>query len=553
MVKKKKELTIEELINQALVPESEWPYELPDGWVWVRLGAISKFIDYRGKTPKKIDSGIRLITAKNIKKGYISKLPEEFISEEEYYKFMVRGIPEFGDVIITTEAPLGNVAQLNIKEKYALAQRAITISISNEKYNKTFLKYYLLSPKYQQILNQASTGTTVKGIKSSKLKLTPIPLPPLSTQKQIVEKLESMLSKIHEAKKLLKEARETFKNRKSAILHKAFTGELTKEEMYGRTSQREDNFKGTSQREKTVLELLQGIIDERRYPPPKAEASRLRTPPKRGNSKKGAKTIEEMLVPESEWPYELPDGWVWVRLGSVVDILRGGSPRPIQSYLTTENDGINWIKIGDTKNNDKYIYKTKQKIIKDGIKKSRFVEEGDFLLSNSMSFGRPYIMKTSGCIHDGWLLLKNYQKVLLQDYFYQVLTAPNTYQQFSESAKGSTVKNLNIEIVKTINIPLPPLSTQKQIVEKLESILKKEEQAMELLNIENDLDLLEKSILAKAFRGELTKGNKLSSEETASELLERVLREKHGLKHSENSKDTEKNAKIKRKKDGRLF
>ena len=102
------------------------------------------------------------------------------------------------------------------------------------------------------------------------------------------------------------------------------------------------------------------------------------------------------------------EGWEEKKLGNVCRIARGGSPRPIQEFLTTAPDGINWIKISDATASGKYIYKTEQKIISDGARRSRMVHEGDFLLSNSMSFGRPYIMRTSGCVHDGWLILSAY-------------------------------------------------------------------------------------------------------------------------------------------------
>jgi type I restriction enzyme S subunit len=105
--------------------------------------------------------------------------------------------------------------------------------------------------------------------------------------------------------------------------------------------------------------------------------------------------------------YVLPEGWQWKTLEDVFLIERGGSPRPIKSYITDADDGINWIKIGDaTKGDGKYIESTEQKIKPEGLKKSRLVEEGDFIMSNSMSFGRPYIMKTKGAIHDGWLLMR---------------------------------------------------------------------------------------------------------------------------------------------------
>jgi type I restriction enzyme S subunit len=161
-------------------------------------------------------------------------------------------------------------------------------------------------------------------------------------------------------------------------------------------------------------------------------------------------------------------GWEVKTLGEIFEIERGGSPRPIQKYLTEEPNGINWIKIGDTKGVDKYICKTKQKIIPEGARRSRFVKEGDFILSNSMSFGRPYIMKTSGCIHDGWLVLRAKKPNIDQNYLYFVLSSDLIFKQFDNLAAGSTVRNLNIGLVKQVRIPLPPLSEQKQIVSILD-------------------------------------------------------------------------------------
>jgi len=96
-------------------------------------------------------------------------------------------------------------------------------------------------------------------------------------------------------------------------------------------------------------------------------------------------------IADKEIPFEIPKSWEWVRLGEIVEIARGGSPRPIEQYLTTKSDGVNWIKIGDTEKDSKYINSTKEKIIYEGVFKSRLVYKGDFLLTNSMSFGRPYI------------------------------------------------------------------------------------------------------------------------------------------------------------------
>ena len=158
-----------------------------------------------------------------------------------------------------------------------------------------------------------------------------------------------------------------------------------------------------------------------------------------------------------------------VKLGDVLEISRGGSPRPIQEYLTDSHDGLNWIKIGDASNSTKYIYETKQKIKREGLVKTRQVFPGDFLLSNSMSFGRPYIMRTEGCIHDGWLLLGNVSKHFDEDFLYNLLRSSLIQAEFSSQAAGSGVKNLNIDIVSDVEITLPSIPEQRKIAELLNS------------------------------------------------------------------------------------
>jgi type I restriction enzyme S subunit len=155
-------------------------------------------------------------------------------------------------------------------------------------------------------------------------------------------------------------------------------------------------------------------------------------------------------------------GWQTKKLGEICDIERGGSPRPIQEFITTDPNGINWIKIGDATASGKYIYKTEEKIKPEGVKRSRMVYEGDFILSNSMSFGRPYIMKTTGCIHDGWLVL--HQPKVDPDYLYHALSSDLVFDQFDRLAAGSTVRNLNIGLAKSVEIPYPPLAEQQRIV-----------------------------------------------------------------------------------------
>lgn len=203
---------------------------------------------------------------------------------------------------------------------------------------------------------------------------------------------------------------------------------------------------------------------------------------------------------------EMREEWVRVRLDQILEIVRGGSPRPIKNFITTSEDGINWIKIGDTKNSEKYITKAEQKIRPDGLKKSRLVRHGDFLLSNSMSFGRPFILKIEGAIHDGWLALsaKNGFK-LNQDFLYYSLTSPNAYIQFDKFATGSTVKNLNIEAVSKTTIPLPPLPEQRAIVARIEELFSELDHSISnLKSAQAKLDIYRQAVLKKAFEGGFT-------------------------------------------------
>ncbi len=176
----------------------------------------------------------------------------------------------------------------------------------------------------------------------------------------------------------------------------------------------------------------------------------------------------------------MKQGWEHKKLGEVCTIERGGSPRPITDYITDSEDGINWIKIGDAKEGSKYITSTKEKIRPEGIKKSRLVHKGDFILSNSMSFGRPYILKVDGCIHDGWLVIHDDNEVFIKDYLYYILSSSIMYAKFSQLAVGGVVNNLNSSLVRKVAIPIPPKSTQLSIVSELDKInelirLKKEQ------------------------------------------------------------------------------
>lgn len=155
--------------------------------------------------------------------------------------------------------------------------------------------------------------------------------------------------------------------------------------------------------------------------------------------------------------------WAKEYFGKLCTICRGGSPRPIQNFLTNDANGINWIKIGDVGANDKYINSTAEKIKESGVSMSRRVYKGDFILSNSMSFGRPYILNIDGCIHDGWLTIQNYQENFDINYLYYLLGSEFVKEQYIQMAAGSSVQNLNKEKVARLVVHIPSVEEQGAI------------------------------------------------------------------------------------------
>lgn len=197
-------------------------------------------------------------------------------------------------------------------------------------------------------------------------------------------------------------------------------------------------------------------------------------------------------------PGSNPKKWPVRRLSEVFEIARGGSPRPIDEFVTDAADGINWITIGDA--TEKFIRATKRRIKPEGALRSRFVKEGDFLLTNSMSFGRPYILKTSGCIHDGWLVLSPRVADTESEYFYRLLSSDAVYAEFARRAPGATVKNLNIDLVRNVLVPVAPTSLQREFARKValaDELKGRHAESMVAL------DALFGSLQHRAFRGEL--------------------------------------------------
>lgn len=224
--------------------------------------------------------------------------------------------------------------------------------------------------------------------------------------------------------------------------------------------------------------------------------------------------------------------WKSYTLGELVTIDRGSSPRPIKDYITTDENGVNWIKIGDTKEGEKYIRSTKERITREGSKKSRKVTPGDFILSNSMSLGRAYIVEIEGYVHDGWFILRLPENID-KNYFYYLLSSSQLQTQFSSLAVGGVVQNIRSELVKQAIVNIPPLQEQAEIVRRVEQLFAYADTIeKQVNNALTRVNSLTQSILAKAFRGELTaqwraeNPDLISGENSAATLLEKIKAER---------------------------
>lgn len=215
-------------------------------------------------------------------------------------------------------------------------------------------------------------------------------------------------------------------------------------------------------------------------------------------------TVDQIGVSPEEVPFEIPESWKWIRLDGMATIVRGGSPRPMKNFITKREDGLNWIKIGDAERGTARISQCAEKIIPEGLKKTRFIQKGSLLLTNSMSFGYPYILDVDGCIHDGWLAFSDFESVVNRDYLYYALLSPYCRSIFIAKAAGAVVKNLNIDKVKEVFVPVPPLHEQARIVAKLEEAFAEIDRAEKAYEeLQTLASVLRGQILQEAIKGKL--------------------------------------------------
>ena len=433
--------------------EDEIPFEVPEGWEWCRLGVL--FNHNTGKALNKNNSTgtlLSYITTSNLYWNHfeLDSIKGMYFSDTEIEKCTVNK----GDLLVCEGGDIGRAAIWNydydIRIQNHIHKLRPFTNISVELYYHIFYYYKLCG-----MINGKGIG--IQGLSSNQLHSIPMPLPSLSEQYRIVEKLNELLSFVDTIESNKTTLQDLIKQTKSKILDLAIRGKLVPQNL---------NDEPTSVLLERIRVEKEELIKQGKIKRDKKESIIFR-----GDDNSYYEKIKnEVHCIDSELPFKLPVGWAYERLGNICSVARGGSPRPIEDYLTDDENGLNWIKISDTKQGGKYIFSTKEKIRREGLSKTRLVKCGDFLLTNSMSFGRPYILQTNGCIHDGWLVIGDTESVFQQEFLYYLLSSTTMFNTLNSLAVGSTVKNLKSESVKSLIVPIPPLQEQAAIAQYIETI-----------------------------------------------------------------------------------
>ena len=408
------------------------PFEIPSSWEWTTLEEILELVSGQDFSPEKYNNNVSgipyIIGASNIENEQL--IINRWTEYPSVYSYL-------NDLLVVCKgAGVGKMAINNIGTVHIARQiQAIRVYTNyiNIKYVKAVVKNNI-----ESIISKANG--LIPGLKRELLLSLQIPLPPFAEQQYIVKEIERWFKLIDKIEQDKLNLQTVIKQVKIKILDLAIHGKLV---------QQDPNDEPASELLKRINQKAEITCDNAQY---------------------------------GKRPFEIPNSWCWSRLGDINNIARGGSPRPIKDYLTDDKNGINWIKIGDTTREGKYIDSVKEKIRPEGMKKSRFVHKGDFLLTNSMSFGRPYILNVDGCIHDGWLVISPIGEVYTSDFMYHLLSSSFAFEQFTNVASGGVVTNLNSDKVADTIFPVPPLAEQQRIVAKIEKLFE------QLDYIENSLE-----------------------------------------------------------------
>lgn len=447
MPKKKTALTIEERLQQALVPAEEQPYEVPENWVWVRLGAIAEIVT--GGTPSKkhpeyYGGNFPFYKPSDLDQGRLTYDASEYLSEEG--KNVSRIIPKNSTAVCC----IGSIGKCGYLMCEGTTNQQINSAIP--KINSLCLYYYLCTENFVQDLLSMASATTIAIVNKSKMESCAFPLPPLSEQQRIVERIEELLAKLDEAKERLQEVADSFAVRKAAILHNAFTGELTKQ-------WRREN----------------GVSDE------SWEESNF-----------GKFTVSQ---------YGYTEKAHWEKVG----------PKFLRITDIQDNkvdwDEVPWCPIDEA-----------------GMKQYA-VQIGDIMIARTgATTGKSYLIcdDVEAVFASFLIRLKVVDKNLDYNYLYGYMQSEDYWRQITDFSSGIAQPGVNANKLKQIKFKCPSLPEQHEIMRLIDDLLARERAAQQAAEQAlASIDLIKKSILARAFRGEL--GTNKASEASALELLRQVL------------------------------
>ncbi|MCF2624745.1 restriction endonuclease subunit S [Fusobacterium perfoetens] len=490
MLKKKDNLLPEERLIKAVIPKEEEPYKVPDNWVWTRLGNILELKNGVAVNSNEYGTGnTPLIRISNIQNNRVDLTEAARIKLQEKYK---KYLLEKNDLLLAMSgATTGKIGIFNEDIICVQNQRVGNLKI---KYGMThgYRNYYF--QKMQEELLRLAYGGAQPNISGNIIENLLLPLSPLEEQKRIVEKLDSLFEKIGKIKEIIEEIKEKTSLRREAVLSKAFTGELTEK---WRAENKTENAK----------ELLLKINEEKL----------------KNNLKAKIKDVSEMLVNEDEVPYKVPENWVWTRLGDITEI------NPKKKVLDfNEDEEVSFVPMKsvseETGRIEKIEYEKYSKL-KKGY--TQFIEE-DVLFAKitpCMENGKCAIAENLknniGYGTTEFHVLRCYQGVI-NSLLHKFLRQENFRKEAEYNMTGSVgFRRVPVDFLKSTLFPLPPLDEQKEIVRILDKVFEEENKISELISLEEKVEILEKTILDKAFRGELGTGN--SDDEPAIELLKRAL------------------------------
>lgn len=457
--KKEAALTPEERLQAALVPDWERPYKLPENWCWTRITVITDILNgFAFKSQHYSSAGIRIIRITNVQDGFIQdKKPVYYPleSQKEITPFMLKD----GDFLMSLTGNVGRVAIIDASFlPAALNQRVACLRIKSEdSVRKEYIFYFCLQKQFVSDCIKSAKGSAQLNMSTEWLKEYPIPLPPLAEQQRIVDRIESLFAKLDEAKEKAQAVVDSFETRKAAILHKAFTGELT-------AKWREEHGVGMESWEvRTLDSVCSSIFDGDHMPPPKAES---------------------------------------------------GIP-----FLVISNVNTGHLTFENTRFVPQEYYDT--------LSDTRKPQLGDVLYTLVGSFGIPVVVnsKRPFCFQRHMALLRPID--VSPQFLWYILQTPEMYDKASSIATGTAQLTVPIKGLRAMTIPRPNIAEQVEIVRILDGFFAREQSAKEAAEaVLDQIDLMKKSILARAFRGEL--GTNDPSEESAVGLLKQVIEQEDG-------------------------